>query len=133
MQSSITKVAGVYELPVEINGVLTLNFILDSGASEVHMPADVVSTLIRTGTIKDADFLPGKTYVLADGSTIKSPRFIIRNLKIGSRRIQNIPASIGSLHSGLLLGQSVLEKLGTWGIDSERQILIIGSAGRKLR
>ena len=35
----LTRVGGVYELSVEINGVLTLNFILDSGAPEVHMPA----------------------------------------------------------------------------------------------
>jgi hypothetical protein len=48
----LARVSGVYEIPVEINGVLTLNFVLDSGASEVHMPADVVLTLVRTGTIK---------------------------------------------------------------------------------
>ena len=74
---SLSKKGGVYELPVEISGVLTLNFVLDSGASEVLIPADVVLTLIRTGTIKDTDFLPGQTYVLADGSTVKSPRFIL--------------------------------------------------------
>jgi predicted aspartyl protease len=128
----LTRVGGVYALPVEINGVSTLKFILDSGASEVHMQADVVSTLLRTGTIQDTDFLPGQTYRLADRSTIKSPRFMLRHVKIGSRRIHDIPASVGSVRSALLLGQSVLEKLGTWGIDSQRQILIIGSIGRKL-
>ncbi len=81
----LIKKGGVYELPVEINGALTLHFVLDSGASEVLIPADVVLTLIRTGTIKDTDFLAGQTYVLADGSTVKSPRFILRSLKIGSR------------------------------------------------
>ena len=38
----LSKRGGVYELPVKINGVLTLNFVLDSGASEVLIPADVV-------------------------------------------------------------------------------------------
>src|SRR5262249_18972269 len=115
---ALTKEGGVYALPVEINGVMTLPFILDSGASEVSIPADVARTLLRSGTIKDTDFLPGKKYVLADGSQLKSPRFTIRSLKIGSRRITNVSASVGDLRSPLLLGQSLLEKLGTWGIDN---------------
>src|SRR5262249_24800953 len=49
----LAKMGGVYQLPAEINGVLTLNFVLDSGASEVFIPADVVLTLLRTGTIQD--------------------------------------------------------------------------------
>jgi peptidyl-prolyl cis-trans isomerase B (cyclophilin B) len=124
---SLVKIGGVYALPVEINGVLTLKFVLDSGAAEVNIPADVVLTLVRTGTIKGTDFLPGKTYVLADGSKLKSPRFTIRSLKIGSHHIQNVPASVGTLTSSLLLGQSLLEKLGTWGIDTQRQMLVVGS------
>ncbi len=125
---SLVKVGGVYEIPVEINGVLTLHFILDSGASEVHMPADVVLTLVRTGTIKDTDFLPGKTYILADGSELQSPRFTIRSLKLGRRQITDVPASVGNLTSPLLLGQSLLERLGTWGIDSQRKVLIINAS-----
>src|SRR5262249_43122426 len=81
---------GVYLLPVQINGVLTLHFILDTGASEVNIPADVVLTLHRAGTIRDTDFLPGKTYTLADGSTVKSSRFLLRSLKIGKRRVANV-------------------------------------------
>ena len=67
----LEKQGGVYTLPVRINGVITLNFILDSGAAEVSIPVDVVSTLLRTGTIKESDFLPGQVYTLADGSTLR--------------------------------------------------------------
>jgi hypothetical protein len=91
----LAKVGGVYELPVEINGVLTLNFVVDSGAAEVNIPADVVLTLVRTGTIKDSDFLPGTTYILADGSQLSSPRFLIRSLKIGHQSLTNVSASVG--------------------------------------
>lgn len=121
----LSKKGGVYQLPVEVNGVITLHFILDTGASEVNVPADVALTLYRTGTIRD--FLPGKTYTLADGSTLKSSRFILQSLKIGDHRITNVPASIGAISSPLLLGQSFLEKLGAWGIDSQRQALVLGS------
>jgi predicted aspartyl protease len=97
---------------VEIHGVITLHFILDTGAIDVLLPADVVSTLLRTGTIKETDFLPGKTYTLADGSTLNSARFLLRSLKIGNHRVHNVAASIGPVSSALLLGQSFLEKLG---------------------
>lgn len=127
----LIKKGGVYEIPVEINGVITLNFVLDTGASEVNLPADVVLTLYHAGTIKDADFLPGKTYRLADGSQVNSSRFVLRSLKIGQRRITDVAASIGSVSSSLLLGQSFLEKLGAWGIDSQKQVLTIGTTGPK--
>src|SRR5437879_815046 len=121
----LIKQGGIYWLPVEINGVITLSFILDTGASEVNIPADVALTLYRTGTIRDVDFLPGQTYTLADGSKVNSSRFVLRNLKIGQHRIDNVAASVGDVSSLLLLGQSFLEKLGAWGIDSQKQVLVL--------
>jgi Flp pilus assembly protein TadD len=124
----LIKKAGVYELPVEINGVITLNFILDTAASDVNIPVDVALTLLRAGTIRDTDFLPGQTYRLADGSLENNARFVLRHLKIGQRRIDNVSASVGKVFGSLLLGQSFLEKLGSWGIDSQKQVLVLGPA-----
>jgi hypothetical protein len=123
---ALVKEGGVYKLPVKINGVLTLHFILDTGAADVQIPADVALTLFRAGTIQSADFLPGRTYTLADGTTVQSPRFILRSLQIGTRVMTQVPASIGNLASALLLGQSVIEKLGTWSMDSQRRVLALG-------
>jgi predicted aspartyl protease len=111
--ASATEVAllskgGVYTVPVAINGVLTLNFIIDSGASEVQIPADVVLTLVRTQTILPTDFLPGREYSLADGSVVKSPRFVIRELRIADHRLTNVTASISAIEGEPLLGQSLL-------------------------
>ena len=53
-----------FVVPVTINGQITLDFIVDSGAADVNIPADVVMTLIRTGTITDNDFLGKETYRL---------------------------------------------------------------------
>jgi len=118
---------GVYTLPVLIDRVLILHFILDTGAAEVNIPADVALTLIRAGTIKDPDdFLPGAAYTLADGTTIKSFRFTLRSLTLGSRHITNVPASIGEVASPLLLGQSFLKRLGMWSMDSQRHVLVLG-------
>jgi hypothetical protein len=61
---------GIYHVPVVINDTLKLDFIVDSGASDVSIPADVALTLMRTGTIKESDFIGTEKYGLADGSTV---------------------------------------------------------------
>ena len=61
---------GTLVVRVTINGQLTLKFLIDSGASDVSIPADVVLTLVHAGMITDADFLGKQTYRLADGSRV---------------------------------------------------------------
>jgi hypothetical protein len=88
----------VYIIPVTINGTLPLDFVLDSGASDVSIPADVVLTLIRTGTLTKGDFIGTQTYQLADGSSAPSDVFRIRSLKIGSVVLENVIASLERFH-----------------------------------
>ena len=123
---------GVYKLPVRINGVLTLKFILDSGAFEVAIPADVAMTLIRTGTITDSDFLPGRTYRMADGSELKSTRLILREMEFGGIKITNVPCSVTPPAGDLLLGQSLLKKLNSWMLNNKRHVLIVDTATERL-
>lgn len=116
---------GTFAVPVTINNQLTLKFVVDSGASDVSIPADVVSTLVRTGTITEADFLGRRTYKLADGSTVPSQRFQIRSLKVGNRTLENVTASIAPVAGQLLLGQSFLSRFKSWSIDNSRSALIL--------
>jgi hypothetical protein len=120
---------GTFKVPVTINGQLTLNFTVDSGASDVSVPADVFMTLVRTGTITDADFLDKQTYKMADGSTVPSQRFVIRSLKVGDKTLENVVGSIAPVAGGLLLGQSFLRRFDTWSIDNHIQALILRSSG----
>ena len=83
---------GTYVVPVLINGAITLDFVVDSGAADVVIPADVASTLLRTKTIGPSDFVGQQTYVLADGSQAPSDVFIIRSLKVGNRIVHNVRA-----------------------------------------
>jgi Sel1 repeat len=71
------KVGGTFVVPIEINGAMTLDFTIDSGAADVSVPLDVFSTLRRQGTIEDADITGRQTYVLADGSTQQTFTFTI--------------------------------------------------------
>jgi len=84
-------------VPVLINGKITLDFTVDSGASEVTIPADVFGTLLRTGTISNADLLQPGEYVLADGSTRRERRFRILTLRVGNLEMRNVVASVAPM------------------------------------
>jgi clan AA aspartic protease (TIGR02281 family) len=116
---------GAYMVPVRINEAVTLPFILDTGAAEVAIPQDVFSTLIRTGTVKETDFVGTGRYVLADGSEQSSDRFILHQLRIGSHVVRDVVANVVPVKGDPLLGQSFLAKLPAWAIDNERHALVL--------
>lgn len=121
----LEKQGGVLLVPAVINGSIVLRFVIDSGASDVSIPADVVSTLWRTGTLADTDFAGTRTYVLADGSTIPSATFRIRSLRVGDRVLENVSGSVAPLQGSLLLGQSFLSRFRSWSIDNVRGVLVL--------
>lgn len=116
---------GVYVIPVLINEAITLNFVIDSGATHVSIPADVVMTLMRTGTLKSVDFLGEQTYGLADGSTVPSQTFRIKSLKVGKTVLENVIGSVASVKAPLLLGQSFLSRFKSWSIDNTKHALLL--------
>lgn len=114
----MVKEEGVLKIPVELNGTVKLKFVVDSGVADVVISKDVFLTLMRAGTIKKSDFLPARTYVLADGSEVVSQRFIIHSIKVDGFTCTNVEASVGDLKGQLLLGQSFLTKFKEWKIDN---------------
>jgi clan AA aspartic protease (TIGR02281 family) len=119
---------GTFVVPVVINDKITLNFTIDSGASDVSIPADVFSTLTRAGTVSQEDFLDEHLYELADGSKQTSQRFRIRSLRVGSLELRDVVASVAPAAGSLLLGQSFLSRLKSWSIDNQRQVLLINES-----
>lgn len=122
---TMEKDLGTYVVPATINGSLSLKFVVDSGASDVSIPADVFLTLLRTKTVDDRDFVGDQTYVLADGSRVKSKKFRIRSLKVGNKVVENVIASISAVQGELLLGQSFLGQFRSWSIDNVKHVLIL--------
>ncbi len=121
----LEKKGGILVVPVRINDAIDLNFIVDSGASDVSIPADVVLTLLRTGTLSEDDFLGKRDYTLADGTTVPSTIFRVRSLKVGNRVLKNVTGSVASVKGPLLLGQSFLGRFRAWHIDNDKQILVL--------
>jgi len=125
----LRREGGVLVLPVQVNDRITLDFTIDSGAADVVIPADVFSTLSRTGTITSKDMMASQVYELADGSRQEARRFRIRKLKIGNLELRNIVGSVTPAGGTLLLGQSFLSHLPSWSIDNRHGLLVIADAG----
>ena len=122
---SMHSVGGVYMVPVLINDAITLKFVIDSGAGDVSIPADVVLTMIRAGTLTDADFIGQRTYLLANGSTNIQKTFRIRSLKVGGKVVENVTASVAPERGVPLLGQSFLNHFKSWSIDNTTHALLL--------
>ena len=121
----MTEEGGTYFVLVRINGAITLEFTVDSGAADVAIPEDVVITLMRAKTIREDDFIGEQVYVLADGSKVRSLKFRIRSLQIGDRVLENVTGSVASAKGSLLLGQSFLGRFKSWSIDNSRHMLVL--------
>ncbi|HUO87639.1 MAG TPA: retropepsin-like aspartic protease [Rhizomicrobium sp.] len=119
------KDGGVYVVPVSVNGTVTLDCIIDSGASDVNIPAEAFADLVRQGAIQDSDFLGTRVYTLADGSSERGRVVRIRALKVGNVVVHDVTASVGANDSTALLGQSFLERFRSWSLDNSRHALVL--------
>lgn len=117
--------AGAFVVPVVLNDVLTAKFIVDSGAADVSITEDMVSALMKSGTLTSADLLGNKLYMLADGTMHQGQIYRMASLRIGAMVMKDVTVRIAAGNSSLLLGQSFLRRLKSWSMDNARQVLII--------
>jgi len=116
---------GILVAPAVINNSIKLDFIVDSGASDVSIPAELYSTMVRSGAITDADITGSRQYVNASGETSKATTFILRSLKVGNVEVSRVEASVAPFKAPLLLGESFLRRFKSWSIDNARQELVL--------
>jgi clan AA aspartic protease (TIGR02281 family) len=116
---------GILVAPVIINNSIKLDFFVDSGASDVTIPADLYSTLVRSGAITAADITGSRQFVNASGETSRATTFILRSLKVGTVEVSDVEASVAPLRGPLLLGQSFLKRFKSWSINNATQELIL--------
>lgn len=117
---------GAYRLPVRINGATTVDFVLDTGASLVVLPKDVVDALTASGAVAAGDLLGPARYVTADGKRHKGTSLLLRRLDVAGRTVTNVMAIVAPAKAEALLGQSFLAKFRSWTLDNRRHVLIIG-------
>jgi clan AA aspartic protease (TIGR02281 family) len=121
----LLRMSGGLIAPVVINNSIKLNFVVDSGASDVSIPADVFSSLVRANTVSQTDITGARNYKNADGQVFQSQTFLIRSLKIGNIEAPKVQAKVSPANAPPLLGQSFLKRFKSWSIDNSTQELIL--------
>jgi clan AA aspartic protease (TIGR02281 family) len=122
---AIEKRGGTYRVPVRINDTITLPFLLDTGASDLVIPADVALTLTRAGALASSDFVGKDRYRLADGSEEMSDVVVLHEVQVGERVVRNVTATISPAQGEPLLGQSFLSNFGAVTLDYNRRVLVL--------
>ena len=116
---------GVTKVECTING-LPLNFIFDTGASDVTISQTEANFMFKNGYLSQRDIVGKERYQTADGNVSVGTTFILNHINFGGLELTGVRASVvGNQKAPLLLGQTVLKRLGKIEIDNERRVLKI--------
>ena len=120
-----TKESGVCKVKCAING-LPLHFIFDTGAADVSISSVEATFMAKNDFLSSSDIIGKQNYQTADGNITEGTIINLKDVKLGSLHLNNIKASVVRNQAApLLLGQSVLSKLGKIEIDNTKKVLRI--------
>ncbi|WP_182384324.1 tetratricopeptide repeat protein [Segatella copri] len=120
-----TKEGGVCKVKCAING-LPLHFIFDTGAADVSISSVEATFMAKNDFLSFSDIIGKQNYQTADGNITEGTIINLKDVKLGSLHLNNIKASVVRNQAApLLLGQSVLSKLGKIEIDNTKKVLRI--------
>ena len=120
-----TKEAGICKVKCTING-LPLHFYFDTGATDVTISNVEAQFMIKNDYLKPTDVKGSAYYSTADGNITAGTVILLRKVDFGGLELTNVRASVvDNQQAPLLLGQSVLSKLGKVEIDNEKHVLKI--------
>ncbi len=118
-----TKDGGVCKVKCSINN-LPLHFIFDTGASNVSISSVEATFMLKNDYLTSSDIIGKQNFMTADGNISEGTIINLRDVKLGTLHLKDVKASVVRNQSApLLLGQSVLSKLGKIEIDNSCKVL----------
>lgn len=125
LEIPFTKESGsnMCNVKCSING-LPLYFIFDTGASNVSLSQVEATFMMKNGYLDEKDVIGDSRFVDATGSVSIGTVLNLRNVDFGGLTLTNVKASVvKNQKAPLLLGQSVLGRLGKIEIDNSKLVL----------
>ena len=120
-----TKENGVCKVKCNVNG-LPLHFIFDTGASDVTISMVEATFMMKNGYLSSSDVVGSQRYMDANGDVSVGTIINIKTVNFGGMELTNVRASVvRNQKAPLLLGQSVLGRLGKIEIDNSKNVLKI--------
>ena len=119
------KAGGTFNVDCSVNG-LALNMIFDTGASDVSISKVEADFMLKNNYLSMSDIKGKQYYQTADGGISEGTVITVKEVRIGDAVLHNVDASVvKSQKAPLLLGESVLQKFGTFTVDNINSKLII--------
>lgn len=119
------KEDGICKVKCAIND-LPLYFVFDTGASDVSLSSVEATFMMKNGYLKSSDVIGKQNYMMANGEINAGTVINLRNVNFGGLDLNNIRASVVHNQTApLLLGQSILGRLGSIEIDNAKRVLRI--------
>lgn len=116
---------GVSIIPCKVNG-LSLNFIFDTGASEVSISLTEATFMLKNGYLDTSDIIGTSNYLDASGNINEGVVINLKEVEIAGLKLSNVRATIiKNMKAPLLLGQTAISKLGNIQIDLSSNTLTI--------
>ena len=120
---SLDKTNGVYTVPCKVNGI-PMDFIFDTGASNVTISLTEATFLIKQGLLRKNDIKESVKYQIANGDINEGTNIILREIEVAGLKIKNVEATIvHEQNAPLLLGMSALSQLGKIEIENNKLII----------
>ena len=103
-----------------------MHFVFDTGASDVTVSMVEATFMMKNGYLSSKDVVGNQRYVDANGEVSVGTVINLKDVNFGGLNLTNVRASVvRNQKAPLLLGQSVLSRLGKIEIDNSKNILKI--------
>ena len=121
------KDGGICKVKCQING-LPLHFVFDTGACDVSISLVEANFMMKNGYLSSSDVIGSQRFVDANGDISVGTVINLKSVDFGDFNLKNVRASVvRNQKAPLLLGQSVLARLGRIEIDNRCQVLRISN------
>ena len=105
---------------------LPMRFVFDTGASDVSMSMVEATFMMKNGYLTRNDIVGSKHYSDANGNVNEGTVINLRKVQFGDLELDNVRASVvRNQKAPLLLGQSVLSRIGKIEIDNQKKVIVV--------
>lgn len=103
---------------------LPMQFVFDTGASDVSISMVEACFIMKNGYLSDRDVIGSAKYSDAIGNVSEGTVINLRKVQFGDVDLDNVKASVvRNQKAPLLLGQSVLSRIGKIEIDNQQKVI----------
>lgn len=105
---------------------LPMRFVFDTGASDVSISMVEASFMMKNGYLSEKDVIGSARFSDAVGNVSEGTVINLKKVKFGDLELDNVRASVvRNQKAPLLLGQTVLSRIGKIEIDNEKKVIVV--------